>query len=63
MVKQRLEKAFSECDIIITTGGMSMGEYDILKEVLIQDFNARIHFARLNMKPGFVDFIQIILKI
>lgn len=47
-----LEQSFSQCDIIITTGGMSMGEFDILKDVLVEDFNAMIHFGRINMKPG-----------
>lgn len=38
--------------MVITSGGVSMGEFDILKEVLIQDFNATLHFGRVNMKPG-----------
>lgn len=38
--------------MVITSGGVSMGEYDILKQVLIQDFNATIHFGRVDMKPG-----------
>ncbi|KAJ8937396.1 hypothetical protein NQ318_015748, partial [Aromia moschata] len=51
-VKSALEKAFSANDIVISTGGVSMGEYDILKRVLAEDFDALIHFGRVNMKPG-----------
>ncbi|KAJ8979240.1 hypothetical protein NQ317_012150 [Molorchus minor] len=47
-----LEKAFSSHDIVITTGGVSMGEHDLIKQVLEQDFDALIHFGRVNMKPG-----------
>lgn len=31
-----------------------MGEFDIIKQVLLEDFGAVIHFARVNMKPGYV---------
>ena len=39
-------------DILVTTGGVSMGDRDILRQVLTQGFGAKIHFARVNMKPG-----------
>jgi gephyrin len=29
-----------------------MGDRDLLRQVLVQDFGAEIHFARVNMKPG-----------
>ncbi|CAG9864792.1 unnamed protein product, partial [Phyllotreta striolata] len=29
-----------------------MGELDMLKRVLVEDFQATIHFSRVNMKPG-----------
>ncbi|XP_072378222.1 gephyrin [Diabrotica undecimpunctata] len=51
-VKATLERAFVYNDVIITSGGISMGEFDILKQVLVEDFGAEIHFARVNMKPG-----------
>lgn len=47
-----LEKAFEKNDFVITSGGVSMGEFDLLREVLLTDFEAFIHFARVNMKPG-----------
>ncbi|XP_066254105.1 gephyrin [Euwallacea similis] len=51
-IKSTLEKAFEKVDILISSGGVSMGEYDLLKQVLVHDFEARIHVGRLNMKPG-----------
>ena len=29
-----------------------MGEKDLVKDVLEKDLNCKIHFARMNMKPG-----------
>lgn len=51
-VKLALSAAFSRHDVVITTGGVSMGEFDVIKNVLIDDFAATIHFGRINMKPG-----------
>ena len=42
----------AECQIVITTGSVSMGESDILERVLVQRLGGTIHFGRLNMKPG-----------
>ncbi|CAH1968759.1 unnamed protein product [Acanthoscelides obtectus] len=51
-IKQALEKALDENEFVITTGGASMGELDVVKRVLQEDFEARIHFGRINIKPG-----------
>ncbi|CAH1402118.1 unnamed protein product [Nezara viridula] len=47
-----LIKGLESSDIILTTGGVSMGERDYLKAVITEDLRATIHFARVNMKPG-----------
>ncbi|GBP65928.1 Molybdenum cofactor synthesis protein cinnamon [Eumeta japonica] len=47
-----LRKAFAASDIVVCTGGVSMGERDLLKPVLLQDFGATLHFGRVKMKPG-----------
>ncbi|XP_032526513.2 gephyrin [Danaus plexippus] len=47
-----LENALAVCDVLVCTGGVSMGERDLLKPVLIKDFNATVHFGRVRMKPG-----------
>lgn len=49
---QALKSAFSQADVLVTTGGVSMGERDILRPVLLSDFQAEIHFAQVFMKPG-----------
>ncbi|CAD5122882.1 DgyrCDS11282 [Dimorphilus gyrociliatus] len=49
---KQLHQAFKTVDVVITSGGISMGEKDLLKDVLKADFNAIIHFARVFMKPG-----------
>ncbi|KAK9870063.1 hypothetical protein WA026_006157 [Henosepilachna vigintioctopunctata] len=51
-VKNALTKALASNDIVITTGGVSMGEYDLVKKVLVSDFGALLHFGRVNMRPG-----------
>ncbi|KAF5302260.1 hypothetical protein FQA39_LY10299 [Lamprigera yunnana] len=51
-VKRALSTAFYRNDVVITTGGVSMGEFDVIKNVLVEDFRATIHFGRINMKPG-----------
>ena len=40
----------TECDILITSGGVSMGEKDLIKPYL--ESHGEVIFGRLNMKPG-----------
>ncbi|CAG9864797.1 unnamed protein product [Phyllotreta striolata] len=49
-IKQALEQSFTCNDVIITNS--LMGELDMLKRVLVEDFQATIHFCRIKMKPG-----------
>jgi molybdopterin molybdotransferase len=44
--------ALGECDVIITTGGVSMGETDIVQKVLVEYCGGTLHFGRMHMKPG-----------
>jgi len=39
-------------DVIITTGGISMGEKDVMEHVFVEGMNGKVHFGRMNMKPG-----------
>lgn len=39
-------------DIIVTTGGVSMGELDLLKPTIERSLGGTIHFGRVSMKPG-----------
>jgi len=47
-----LQGAITTCDFIITTGGISVGETDIVEQVLMEQLHGQLHFGRLNMKPG-----------
>lgn len=49
---ETVEKALDRCDIIITTGGVSMGESDIVERVLVDKCGGKLHFGRMHMKPG-----------
>lgn len=42
--------ASTKCDVIITSGGVSMGEADLVKPTLAK--LGTVHFGRMNMKPG-----------
>ncbi|CAG8453862.1 8482_t:CDS:2, partial [Funneliformis caledonium] len=47
-----LNSALSQVDILVTTGGVSMGEFDLLKPTLERSLGATLHFGRIKMKPG-----------
>lgn len=47
----RLDRGLSECDILVVTGGASMGTKDYVKDV-ISAMGGTIHFGRVNIKPG-----------
>ena len=47
-----LKKALEKVDVIITTGGVSMGELDLLKPTIERSLGGTIHFGRVAMKPG-----------
>ncbi|CAG9864793.1 unnamed protein product, partial [Phyllotreta striolata] len=49
-IKQALEQSFTCNDVIITDS--SMEELDMLKCVLVEDFQATIHFSGVKMKSG-----------
>jgi len=44
--------SLKECDILVITGGSSMGFKDYVKSVITGPLGGRIHFGRINMKPG-----------
>jgi gephyrin len=49
-LRQRLLDAAARCDVVITSGGVSMGAADFVKPLLRE--LGTIHFAKINMKPG-----------
>ena len=51
-VVRKIKHGLECADVLITTGGVSMGERDILKCVLQKKFGVDILFGRVNIKPG-----------
>ena len=51
-LQKLLKDAVSKADVVITSGGVSMGEKDLLKYALMIGMHAKIHFGRVFLKPG-----------
>jgi molybdopterin molybdotransferase len=49
-LQQAFEKAAAQADVIITTGGVSVGEADYVKEILQE--SGTVNFWKVAMKPG-----------
>jgi molybdopterin molybdotransferase len=47
-----LETALLKADIIITTGGVSVGDYDFVQDVIKDKLKAEVLFHGVNIKPG-----------
>ncbi|KAG6854460.1 hypothetical protein C0991_006539 [Blastosporella zonata] len=47
-----IKRGLQSADILLTTGGTSMGPTDLLKPVIERYFNGTIHFGRVSVKPG-----------
>ncbi|KAK2465926.1 hypothetical protein APHAL10511_001567 [Amanita phalloides] len=47
-----IRRGLKSADLLITTGGTSMGATDLLKPVIEHHFNGTIHFGRVAIKPG-----------
>lgn len=50
-LKSFLIKALESCDVVISSGGISMGRYDYVREVLIE-LGVKEHFWKVAQKPG-----------
>ncbi|MCA9876900.1 MAG: molybdopterin molybdotransferase MoeA [Thermomicrobiales bacterium] len=49
-LRQSLARLIAECDVVLTSGGVSMGDLDLVKPLLLE--LATVHFRRVFMKPG-----------
>ena len=49
--QRALHTAFAECDLVITTGGVSVGEHDYVKAAF-EAFGGALEFWKVNVKPG-----------
>ena len=50
-LKNKIKSGIENSDIIVITGGVSVGKYDLTKAAL-RDLGAEIFFERLRLKPG-----------
>ncbi|MBM3835694.1 MAG: molybdopterin molybdotransferase MoeA [Verrucomicrobia bacterium] len=46
-----LERALNECDVVVTSGGVSVGEFDLVKNAF-EALGAELMFWRIAVKPG-----------
>ncbi|POR39099.1 Gephyrin [Tolypocladium paradoxum] len=51
-LEETLRNGFRQADVLVTTGGVSMGELDLLKPAIERSLGGTIHFGRVAMKPG-----------
>lgn len=50
-IMERFEEAMNSCDIIVSTGGVSVGDYDFVKHI-VPRLGAEVIFKGVNIKPG-----------
>ena len=51
ILKKQIAEAAQSCDVIVTSGGVSMGVYDVTKAAL-KELDAEIFFERVALRPG-----------
>ncbi len=50
-LKGNIEKAFKANDLLVLTGGVSVGDYDYVPAI-IEELGLEIHFSKISAKPG-----------
>jgi len=51
-ITKLLESGLEKADIIVTTGGVSVGDYDFVQDVIKEKLNADVLFHGVSVKPG-----------
>ena len=51
VLKRQIADAAERCDVIVTSGGVSMGVYDVTK-LALKELKAEIFFERIALRPG-----------
>lgn len=51
LLKNQIAEGAEKCDLIVTSGGVSMGVYDVTKAAL-KELDAEIFFERVALRPG-----------
>jgi len=47
-----LQNALMSSDIVVTTGGVSVGDYDYVKDIIKDELGCEVLFQGVNIKPG-----------
>ena len=50
-LKQTISQALTSCDAILSSGGVSVGDYDHVESVL-EELGAQVHIRKVAIKPG-----------
>lgn len=50
-LKEIIEYAIANSDIVLSSGGVSVGDYDYIEKIL-ESLGAKIHFRAVQMRPG-----------
>ncbi|GJM76992.1 hypothetical protein HMSSN036_92080 [Paenibacillus macerans] len=53
LARQRVRAAFADYDAVITTGGVSVGDFDIMAD-LVSGGEVEMLFNKVTMRPGSV---------
>ena len=59
VARQMIQQAFEDMDIMITSGGVSVGDYDIMVDVF-HDKNHHLLFNKVAMRPGSPTTVSVI---
>src|SRR5207245_5245701 len=51
LLKKQMAAAVARCEVLVTSGGVSMGVYDFTKAAF-KDLGAEIFFERVALRPG-----------
>jgi len=49
-LRESLNTAAEDCDLILTSGGVSMGEWDLVRKIM--EGEGDVHFWRVKLRPG-----------
>ncbi|MFQ5722786.1 MAG: molybdopterin molybdotransferase MoeA, partial [Candidatus Aminicenantales bacterium] len=50
-IRHWLKKLIESCDVVLVSGGVSVGDYDYVPAVL-KELGVRLHFEKIAIKPG-----------
>jgi molybdopterin molybdotransferase len=51
-IENLMKSSLESSDIVVTTGGVSVGDYDFVKDIIKEKLDATLLFQGVNIKPG-----------